>query len=96
MYRNLTLVVKITTLVGGITSMKTVIIFVVVQSLSHVRLFATPWTTAHQATLSFTIFRSLLKLMSTESLMPNNHLILYRPLLLLLSIFLSIGVFSNE
>ena len=95
MYRNLTLVVKITTLVGGITSMKTVI-FVVVQSLSHVRLFATPWTTAHQATLSFTIFRSLLKLMSTESLMPNNHLILYRPRLLLLSIFLSIGVFSNE
>jgi len=96
MYRNLTLVVKITTLVGGITSMKTVTISVVVQSLSRVRLFVTPWTTAHQAILSFTIFWSLLKLVSTESLMPNNHLILYCPLLLLPSIFPSFRVFSNE
>ena len=96
MYRNLTLVVKITTLVGGITSMKTVTISVVVQSLSRVRLFVTPWTTAHQAILSFTIFWSLLKLMSTESLMPNNHLIFYCPLLLLPSIFPSFRVCSNE
>ena len=96
MYRNLTLVVTITTLIEGITSMKTLTIFVVVQSLNHVQLFVTSWTTAHQATLSFTIFRNLLKLMSTESLMPNNHLILYRPLLLLPSILPSIGVFSNE
>ena len=66
-----------------------------VQSLSHVRLFATPWTAACQASLSFTISRSFLKLMSIESVMPFNHLVLYRPLLLP-SIFPSIGVFSNE
>ena len=78
MYRNLTLVVKITTLVGGITSMKTVTTFVV-QSLSRVRLFVTPWTAAHQVTLSFTIFWSLLQLMSIELMMPNNHLILLSP-----------------
>ena len=66
-----------------------------VQSLSPFRLFATPWT-AGQASLSITNFRSLLKLMSIESVMPTNHLILYRPLLLLPSIFPSIGVFSNE
>ena len=65
------------------------------QSLSHVQLFATPWTAAHQASLSITNSRSLLKLMS-ESLMPSNHLILCRPLLLLPSIFPSIRVFSNE
>ena len=58
-------------------------------------LFATPWTAAHQAFLSFTISQSLLKLMSFESIMPSNHLILYHPLLLP-SIFLSIRVFSNE
>ena len=69
---------------------------IVVQSLSCVRLFATPWTTAHQASLSFTIFWSLLKLMSIESVMPSNHLILCHPLLLLPSIFHSIRVFSNE
>ena len=66
-----------------------------VQSLSHVWLFATPWTTAHQASLFFTISKSLLKHMYVESVMPCNHLIL-RHLLLLLSIFPSIRVFSNE
>ena len=70
--------------------------FVVVQSLSHVRLFATPWTATRQASLSFTIFQSLLKHMSIEPVMSSNHLILYRPLFLLPSIFLSIRVFSNE
>ena len=67
-----------------------------VQSLSRVRLFATPWTVAHQASLSITNCQSLLKLMSIESVMPSNHLILCRPLLLLPSIFPSIRVFSNE
>ena len=67
-----------------------------VQSLSGVRLFATPWTAAHQASLSFTISRSLLKLMSIESVMPSNHLIFCHPLLLLPSIFPSIRGFSNE
>ena len=64
--------------------------------LSHVRLFATPWTAACQASLSITSSRSLLKLMSIESVMPSSHLILCRPLLLLPSIFHSISVFSNE
>ena len=68
----------------------------IVQSLSHVQLFVTPWTAAHQATLSFTISQSLLKLMSIELLMPPNHLILCRPLFLLPSIFPSIRVFSKE
>ena len=67
-----------------------------VQSLSHVWLFATPWTTARQACLSITNFQSLLKLMSIQSVMPSNHLILCCPLLLLPSIFPSIRVFSNE
>ena len=67
-----------------------------VQSLSRVQLFATPWTAAHQASLSITNSRSLLKLMSIESVMPSNHLILCHPLLLLPSIFTSIRVFSNE
>jgi len=67
-----------------------------VQSLSHVRLFVTPWTAAHQASLSITNSWSLLKLISTESVMSSNHLILCCPLLLLLSIFPSIRVFSNE
>ena len=67
-----------------------------VQSLSHVRLFATRWTAARQASLSITNSQSLLKLMSIESVMPSNHLILCRPLLLLPSIFPSIRVFSNE
>ena len=67
-----------------------------VQSLSRVRLFATPWTAAHQASLSITNFRSLLKLTSIKSVMPSNHLILCCPLLLLPSIFPSIRVFPNE
>ena len=66
-----------------------------VQLLSHVWLFATPWTAACQTSLSFTIFQSLLKLMSIESVMPSNHLVLCHPLLLAL-IFPSIRVFSNE
>ena len=68
----------------------------VIQSLIHVQLFATPQTAAHQVSLSFTISRSLLKLKPIESVMPSNHLILCRPLLLLPSIFPSIRVFSNE
>ena len=64
--------------------------------LSCVRLFATPWTTAHQASLSITNLQSLLKLMSIESMMPSDHLILCHPLLLLPSVFPSIRVFSNE
>ena len=67
-----------------------------VVSVSHVQLFVTPWTAAHQASLSFTISWSVLKLMSIESLMLSNHLILCHPLLLLPSIFPSIRVFSNE
>ena len=67
-----------------------------VQSLSCVQLFATPWTAARQASLSITNSWSLLKLMSIESVMPSNHLILCRPLLFLPSIFPSIRVFSNE
>ena len=70
--------------------------FVLVQLLSHVQLFATPWTAALQASLSFTISWSLLKLMSIESPMPSNHLILCRPLLLLPSIFPSIWVLSSK
>ena len=67
-----------------------------VQSLSHVRLFVNPWTVACQASLSITNTQSLLKLTSIESVMPFNHLILCLPLLLLPSIFPSIGVFSKE
>ena len=67
-----------------------------VQSLSCVLLFATPWTAAHQASLSITNSRSLLKLMPIVSMMPFNHLILCCPFLLPPSIFLSIRVFSNE
>ena len=67
-----------------------------VQSLSCVQLFATPWTTACQASLFITNSQSLPKLMSIESVMPSNHLILCRPLLLLPSIFPSIRVFSKE
>ena len=67
-----------------------------VQSLSYVQLFATSWTAAHQASLSITNSQSLLKLMSIESVMPSNHFILCRPLLLQPSIFPSIRVFSNE
>ena len=67
-----------------------------VQSLSHVQLFVTPWAAACQASLSITNSQSLLKRMSIELVMPSNHLILYRPLLLLPSIFPTIRVFSNE
>ena len=67
-----------------------------VQSHSDVQLFATPWTAACQASLSFTNSQSLLKLMSVESVIPSNHLILCHPLLLPPSIFLSIRVFANE
>ena len=69
---------------------------IVIQSLSCDRLFATPWTAAHQASLSFTISRSLLKLMSIESVIQSNHLILCHPLPLLPSIFPSIRVSSSE
>ena len=67
-----------------------------VQSLSHVRLFVTPWTAACQASLSITNSWSLLKNMSTELVMPSKHFIFCHPLLLLPSIFHSIRVFSNE
>ena len=66
------------------------------QSLSPFRLFGTPWTTAHQASLSITNSQSLLKLMSIELVMPSNYLIFCSPLLLLPSIFPRIRVFSNE
>ena len=70
--------------------------YVVVQLLSCVRLFVTPWTAACQASLSFTISRSLFKFMSIELVMPSNHLILCCPLLFLPSVFPSIRVFPNE
>ena len=73
-----------------------VCVYISVQSLSCVWLFTTPWTTAHQASLSITNFWSLLKLMSIASVMQPKHLILCCPLLLLLSIFPNIRVFSNE
>ena len=72
------------------------VVIVIIQFLSHVWLFGTPWTAAHQPSLSFSTSWSLLKLMSIESVMPSNHLILYHPLLLLHLIFSSIRVFSSE
>ena len=69
---------------------------VVVQSLRHVQFFVTPWTLAHQASLSITISQGLLKLLSTKLVMPSNHLIFCHPLLLLPSFFPSIRVFSSE
>ena len=72
------------------------LVVVVVQSLSRVLLFVTTWTVARQTSLFFIISQSLLKLMSIELMIPSNHLILCRPLLLLPSIFPSIRVFSNE
>ena len=66
------------------------------QSLSCVRLFVTPWTAAHQASPSITNSQSLLKLMSIESVIPSKHLVLSHPLYLLLSVFPSIRIFSNE
>ena len=67
-----------------------------VQSLSHIQLFVTPWTAACQASLYITNSRSLLKLISIDSVMPSDHLILCHPLLLLPPVFPSIRVFSNE
>ena len=78
------------------SSASLIIQFSSVQSLSHLQLFATTWTAARQAFLSITNSRSLFKLMSIESVMPSNHLILCCPLLLLPSVFPSIRVFSNE
>ena len=72
------------------------LMFSSVQSLSSVQLFATPWTAAHQASLSVTNSRGLLKLTSIESVTPSHHLILCHPLLLLPSIFPSTRIFSNE
>ena len=72
------------------------LIFVGIPSLSHVQLFVTSWTAALQASLSFTISQSLLKLMSTELTRPSNHVILCCPLLLLPSVFTSMRVFSDE
>ena len=69
---------------------------IVVQSLSRVQLFVTPWTTACQASLSFTTSQRLLKLMTIGWVMPSNHLVFCRPSLLLPSVFSSLGVFSNE
>ena len=74
----------------------TLYMFSSVQMLSHVRFFGSPWTAARQAFLSITNSQSLLKLMSIESVMPSNHLILCPPLLLPPSLFPSIRVFSNE
>ena len=73
-----------------------VIQFILVQSLSCIRLFETPWTVARQASLSITNSQSLLKLMCIALVVPSNHLILCHPLLLPLSIFPSIRIFSNE
>ena len=78
------------------TSLNRIGYVVTVQSLSWVRLFATPRTAAHQAPISSTLSWSLFKFMSTEWVMPSNHLILCRSLLLLPSVFPSIMVFSNE
>ena len=76
--------------------MSSEVVVVVFQLLTCVQLFATPWTAARQASLSFVISWSLLRLMSIESAMPSNHLTLCRPLLLLLSVFPSIRVFFSE
>ena len=73
-----------------------IVILVVVQSLSHIQLFVTPWAAACQASLSFTVYQSFLKLMSTESVMPSNHLICCLPLLLPPSLFPGIRVFPNK
>ena len=69
---------------------------IIVQLLSRIQILVTPWTAAYQSSMSFIISWSLRRLMSIESMMPSNHLILCHPLLLLPSIFLSIRVFSNE
>ena len=79
-----------------LTRLKIYCLFIAVHSLSHIRLFVTPWTSARRASLSFAISQSLPKFMPVESKMPSNHLILCCPLLLLPSIFPSISVFSSE
>ena len=97
--RGLKLSIKFPSLNIFIRTMEKIIVTLIVMSvqlLSHVWLFVTPWTASLQASLSITNSQSLLKLMSIVSVMPSNHLILYRPLLLLPSIFPSIRVFSNE
>ena len=86
---------EITQLKNTVPKLKKINRFSSVQLLSHAQLFATPWTTAHQASLS-TNSQSLFRLMSIEMVMPSNRLILCRPLLLPPSIFPSIRVFSNE
>ena len=80
----------------GITQFNSGFLFSSVLSLSHVRLFATPWIAAHQVSLTITNFRSSLRFMSIESVMPSSYLILFHPLLLLPPICPSIKVFSNE
>ena len=80
----------------GISTPASPSLVVVVQSRSHIQLFATSWTAAGQTSLSFTISRSFLKPMSIELVMPSNHPVLCHPLLPLPSIFPSISVFSNE
>ena len=80
----------------GNSRCEVLVVVVVVESLSRVQLFVTPWTAACQASLSFITSQSLLKLMSIESMMPSNHLILCHSLLLPPSIFPSIRVFSSE
>ena len=80
----------------GTSCGKFYVVYVVVRLLSCVQLFTTSWTAAHQASLSFTVSQSLLKLTSIESVMPSNHCILCRLLFLLPSVFLSIRGFSNE
>ena len=82
--------------VGMYFNFSAVSIVAAVRSFSRVRLFATPWTAALQASVSSTISWSVLKFMSIESMISSNHLILYHPLLLLPSVFSSIRVFSNE
>jgi len=86
--------IKICLLLGR--NAMTNLVVIVVQSLSHLQLFVTPWTAACQASLSFIISWSLLKLMSIESVMPSNHLILCHPLILLPSIFPKIRIFFSE
>ena len=73
-----------------------ILLVIVVQLLSHVWLFATPWTTAHQASLSFSISQNLFQLMSVESTMPFNHLVLCYSFVFMPSVFPSIRIFSNE
>ena len=87
------LVAQLVNNLSAVTALENV---VVVQSPSHVWFFVTPWTTAHRTSLSFTLSQSLLKLTSIVSIMPSNHLMLSRPLLLLPSILPSIRVFSSE